>query len=135
MIRIDITDIEFPDDSFDVIICNHVLEHIPDDREAMKELARVLSYEGFGVITVPVTTDVTFEDASVINPVERERLFGQGDHVRRYGKDFVSRLEKNGFEVITYHTEDIARVTRCISLDCRIMSQFSIVESPGSVFR
>ena len=108
MIRIDITNINMPDGSQDVIVCNHVLEHVRDDSKAMSELARILNEDGFALITVPITAEDTIEDPLVTNAADRERLFGQRDHVRRYGKDVVSRLEQNGFEVSTYDTEDIA---------------------------
>lgn len=99
MVHFDLTDIPYSDDSFDVIYCSHVLEHIPDDRRAMKELYRVLKPEGWAILQVPITAKSTFEDPTVTSPEERERLFGQYDHVRRYGPDYVDRLTKAGFDV------------------------------------
>lgn len=99
MVNMDITDIHYPDNSFDVILCSHVLEHVPEDRKAMAELFRVLTPGGWAILQVPITAEQTFEDASVIDPLERDRLFGQFDHVRRYGRDFRDRLESAGFIV------------------------------------
>jgi len=99
--RMDITDITQDDGIYDVIICNHVLEHIPDDLKAMRELYRVLKKGGFAILQVPLSCSMaeTFEDAAVTSPEDRKRVFGQKDHVRIYGRDYVSRLEKAGFTV------------------------------------
>lgn len=101
MEKIDITSIPYPDHSFDVILCNHVLEHIPDDRKAMKELYRVLKPGGWAILQVPVsnTLETTFEDPGITSENDRERVFGQRDHVRIYGKDYVDRLNQTGFMV------------------------------------
>jgi SAM-dependent methyltransferase len=98
MVQMDIADIRYPDNSFDVIYCSHVLEHVPDDRKAMHELARVLKPSGWALIAVPILRDKTFEDWKVTTPDERERVFGQFDHVRIYGLDFVDRLRESGFD-------------------------------------
>ena len=104
MVRMDITDIQYPDNSFDVVYCSHVMEHVPDDRRAMRELCRVLVPEGWAILQVPITAETTFEDPSVTDPRERERQFGQFDHVRRYGPDYADRLADAGFvvEIIDY---------------------------------
>lgn len=99
MERIDITDIRFPDDSFDLILCSHVLEHVPDDRKAISELFRVLKPGGTAFLLVPIGSARTFEDPSVTDPDERLRFFGQKDHVRQYGPDFEDRLVEAGFRV------------------------------------
>ncbi|MCK9617787.1 MAG: methyltransferase domain-containing protein [Lentimicrobiaceae bacterium] len=98
--QMDITQIPFPDDTFDVIICNHVLEHIENDKKAMEELYRVLKPNGWAIIQVPISQTLanTFE-AEANSPEERERLFGQFDHVRIYGQDYPSLLENVGFAV------------------------------------
>lgn len=100
-VRADITEIPFPDASFDAILCSHVLEHVADDRKAMCELYRVLKPGGWAVLLVPIDSrrDETFEDPSIVAPRERERLFGLAGHVRVYGRDFPARLEKAGFIV------------------------------------
>lgn len=106
MCREDITDISFPENSFDIIFCSHVLEHIEDDQKAMRELARVLKPDGFAVLLVPIKDifngrriETTYEDFTIKDPHEREKAFGQKDHVRVYGRDFKDRLETAGFSV------------------------------------
>ena len=99
MLKMDLTAIQFPDRSFDAIYCSHVLEHIPEDRKAMAEMFRVLRPGGWALIMVPVSDQPTFEDPSVTDPAERERLFWQDDHVRLYGYDLRDRLAAAGFEV------------------------------------
>lgn len=107
MVKMDITDIQYDNESFDIIICNHVLEHIPDDLRAMREFHKVLTHHGFAVFTVPMTSEETFEDEAVTEPAERERLFGQRDHLRRYGPDFEERLRRAGFAVRPYRARDV----------------------------
>jgi len=101
MIAADITSLRFPDDAFDAILCSHVLEHVPDDRQAMRELHRVLKPGGWAILQVPMdqSRERTFEDPSIASARERERLFGQRDHVRVYGRDYPARLRDAGFEV------------------------------------
>jgi len=102
--KIDITDINFENDYFDFIICNHVLEHVQDDRKAMSELFRVLKPDGEAILQVPISkyNKETFEDFSIVSPREREKYFGQKDHVRIYGKDYKNRLENVGFKLEIY---------------------------------
>lgn len=101
MRRMDITKLDLPDASFDVIFCNHVFEHIPDDAAAMKELRRVLKPGGWAIMQTPIDLQraTTDEDASVTDPAERVRRFGQSDHVRVYGRDFFDRLSAAGWQV------------------------------------
>ncbi len=101
MEHFDITDIPYPDETFDVIYASHVLEHVPDDRRAMREIRRVLRTGGWAVLLVPMFGATTKEDPTVIDPAERERLFGQDDHVRLYGHDgeYERRLTEAGFDV------------------------------------
>ncbi len=100
-IRMDVTDLKFVDNTFDVIICNHVLEHVPNDRKALTEMHRVLKPGGWSILNSPVDKKraVTFEDTSINNPAKRLELFGQQDHVRVYGRDYIDRLFDAGFEV------------------------------------
>jgi SAM-dependent methyltransferase len=100
-IEMDITDIQFSDNSFDAIICNHVLEHIVDDRKAMAELHRVLKPEGWAILQVPMslTLDNTYENFSITTAKGREEAFGQHDHVRIYAMDYEARLASAGFKV------------------------------------
>jgi len=99
--NIDLTELEFEDNTFDFVICNHVLEHIPDDQKAMSEIFRVLNTGGKAIITVPINEKLrkTYENNSITTPKEREKHFGQWDHVRWYGPDIKNRMEKHGFEV------------------------------------
>jgi SAM-dependent methyltransferase len=98
--RVDVTVLDFPDGSFDAILCNHVLEHVPDDRRAMRELRRVLAAGGWAILLVPlVERACTDEDPELADRAERIRRFGQHDHVRQYGRDYVDRLQEAGFVV------------------------------------
>ena len=99
MVEMDITNIDFPDGSFDVIYCSHVLEHVQNDQSAMREFYRVLKVDGWAILLVPIIADKTFEDPSITAPKERERVFGQYDHVRNYGPDYIDRLRTAGFSV------------------------------------
>lgn len=100
-LHFDVQQIPLADDSFEVLICNHLLEHVADDRQAMRELHRILQPGGWGVLLSPVELDrpQTFEDDSITDPAERTRIFGQYDHRRIYGTDFADRLREAGFEV------------------------------------
>lgn len=100
-VRADICNLPFEDNEFDVIFCNHVLEHIPDDKKAMAELYRVIKPGGWGIFQVPqdINRIETFEDDSITNKEERTRIFGQYDHVRVYGLDYFDRLREAGFTV------------------------------------
>jgi ubiquinone/menaquinone biosynthesis C-methylase UbiE len=100
-IKIDVTDIPFENNHFDVILCNHLLEHVENDRKAMRELYRILRKTGWAIIQPHIDNNrqSTFEDKSVTSPKEREKLFNQRDHVRVYGLDYTNRLEEAGFIV------------------------------------
>ncbi len=100
-VKADLTQLPFASNEFDVIFCNHVLEHITDDIKAMQELYRVMKPNGWGIFQVPIELHRahTFEDPSVTSPRERSKQFGQYDHVRIYGTDFFQRLRSVGFEV------------------------------------
>ena len=99
-VEADLTDLPFRDDSFDLLICLHVLEHVPDDHAAIGEIHRVLRPGGKAILQVPPSPfEETLEDETVTAPAERERLFGQFDHVRLAGADYIQRLEQPGFHV------------------------------------
>lgn len=91
----------FRDGVFDVIFCNHVLEHVQDDNQALQQLLRVLKKGGWALLLAPIDESraETFEDKTVTSPEARQKLFGQTDHLRLYGRDYASRLEQQGFEV------------------------------------
>ena len=97
----DIQHIPLEDESFDAVICNHILEHVEDDHQAMREILRILRKGGWGVILSPIDMqrEETFEDDTITDEAERTRIFGQYDHRRIYGRDYAKRLEKAGFEV------------------------------------
>lgn len=107
MVKMDITDIQYSDEYFDVIYCSHVLEHVQDDKKALREFFRVLKKGGWAILLVPITTDKTFEDSSIVEPSERLRVFGQADHVRRYGPDYIDRLNEAGFKVQVNYASDL----------------------------
>jgi len=100
-IKADICNLPFENDSFDVIFCNHVLEHIPDDTKAMQELYRILRKGGWGIFQIPQDLNrvETFEDDSITDKKERAKIFGQYDHVRIYGRDYFNKLREIGFKV------------------------------------
>jgi SAM-dependent methyltransferase len=101
MRAIDVTNIGLADGSFDLVLCSHVLEHVPDDRRAMREILRVLAPGGTAVLLVPIDRELACsdEDPSVTDPAERKRRFGQHDHVRQYGMDYYDRVREAGFTV------------------------------------
>ncbi len=102
--QVDITRLPMSDGTYDVVIANHVLEHIDDDRKAMRELARVLKPGGIALLTAPInpTRHKTYEDASITDPAARAAHFNAPDHRRYYGLDFADRLGEAGFRVDTF---------------------------------
>ena len=100
-VKADICDLPFKDNEFDVVFCNHVLEHIPDDYKAMQELYRVLKKGGFGIFQIPqdLNRATTFEDNTITDKKLRTEIFGQYDHVRVYGIDYFDKLRTIGFRV------------------------------------
>lgn len=100
-VKADICDLPFKDNEFDVVFCNHVLEHITDDTKAMQELYRVLNTGGFGIFQIPqdLNREISFEDDTITDRKERAEIFGQYDHVRVYGRDYFDKLRSIGFKV------------------------------------
>jgi len=101
-VKLDIHEVPFADNTFDVIFCNHVMEHVLDDIKAMNELRRVMKPTGWAVVQVPFfypLKEETFEDSEITGSRDREKAFGQDDHVRMYGKDYPERLREAGFTV------------------------------------
>ena len=108
-VKMDIHDIPFEDYSFEVAFCNHVMEHVDDDHKAMTELHRILKPGGWAIIQIPLfhpLPEKTYEDISIVSPKEREKAFGQDDHVSLYGKDYRDRLRKAGLEVTVDKFQD-----------------------------
>jgi SAM-dependent methyltransferase len=120
-VKADICDLPFKDNSFDFIICNHVLEHIPDDTKAMQELYRVLAPLGTAIVQVPYDAKraITYEDDTITDQSERTRIFGQYDHLRVYGMDYFKKLSSIGFDVnaldytSSISSDDIERYRLC----------------------
>ena len=112
-VKADICDLPFKENEFDVVFCNHVLEHISNDTKAMQELYRVLKPGGFGIFQIPqdLSKAITFEDNTITDRKERAKLFGQYDHVRIYGRDYFDKLRSIGFKV------DEVDYTKKITLD------------------
>lgn len=100
-IKMDIQAIPFEENTFDVIFCNHILEHVDDDRLAMREMRRVMKIGGWGILQSPINRmrEVTYEDKSIVTEEERTKHFGQKDHVREYGNDYAQRMKEEGFSV------------------------------------
>ncbi|MEY4011899.1 MAG: hypothetical protein RIT22_1023 [Bacteroidota bacterium] len=101
-VKADICNLPFEDNQYDVLFCNHVLEHIPDDTKAMQELYRVLKPGGMAILQIPqdLNRATTFSDDSITDEKERAKIFGQYDHVRVYGRDYFDKLRSIGFKVI-----------------------------------
>lgn len=98
-IKLDVQQMPFDHDTFDVVICNHVLEHVPDDRKAIREILRVLKPGGFAIMQVPLDMSLqeTYEDPDIVSPKDREKHFRQKDHYRLYGSDYLDRVRACGF--------------------------------------
>ena len=124
-VKADICKLPFPDNSYDLILCNHVLEHIPDDTTAMKELYRVLKPGGMGIFQIPqdLNREKTFEDNSITDRDQRAKIFGQYDHVRIYGRDFFEKLRSIGFKVVE---EDYTK-----KISAELVSEYCL--APGEI--
>ena len=111
----DLARLGFRSETFDMVLCCHVLEHVQDDNTALHELWRILKPGGLAILQVPLSGDITDEDSSITDLEERRRRFGQEDHVRLYGKDFKNRLQNAGFqvEVVEYSKQlDVVEIER-----------------------
>lgn len=123
MLKLDLTKIQFWDNKLDLIICSHILEHIPSDRDAMREMLRVLKPGGFLLVMVPTYGETTYEDFSITDPEKRLVHFGQRDHVRKYGMDIGSRLAEAGFTITVWpeQSKSLARLLSFISAPQRVV--------------
>ena len=126
----DVRRIPEPADSFDAIICNHVLEHVEEDGRALSELFRVLKPGGWASIQVPMEGSATFEDPSIRDAEGRTRFFGQPDHVRKYGRDFRQRLEKAGFTVCIRPKESLGTPDQLRRLSLDVESEVWLSQKP-----
>lgn len=103
----DITNMQYKDETFDYVICNHVMEHIIDEEKAVEEVKRVLKENGKWIFSFPICMEIkTYEDSSIISPEERLKAYGQADHVRLYGYDYKERFEKYGLKLEVYSPQD-----------------------------
>lgn len=118
-LNLDITATNLPDQLFDVIYCSHVLEHVPADVQALRELGRILKPTGWMIIQIPERGIVTIEDFSVTDPQERLKRFGQADHVRIYGSDVLVRFEQAGLQVKRVVADEIFPAQQVTRLSIR----------------
>ena len=125
-LQMDITDIQFPNEFFDVIYCSHVLEHVPQDRKALSEFYRTLKPGGWAILLVPLQGEKTREDPSIVTPEERLKAYGHPEHVRYYGADYADRLREAGFSV------DIVKVQDVVSNDEAI--RMGLTQASGNIY-
>jgi hypothetical protein len=130
MLQMDICDMQLPDEQFDLIYCSHVLEHVADDLQALREFYRVLKTGGQAVILTPITSPQTISNPSLTDPLERERLFGQHDHVRRYGWDFIQRVELAGFRVKLIRRAELTNEEEAARLGLDLEDTIFLCEKP-----
>ena len=132
MRRMDLTDLQLPDQSRTLVWCSHVLEHVPDDAKALREMYRVLAPGGVALLQVPIEGEETFEDPTVTTPEQRLAAFHQEDHVRQYGADFVGRVRAAGFEVETKRAGDLPQsAVRRHALSYRMSNEIYIGRRPA----
>jgi SAM-dependent methyltransferase len=137
MVQMDITDIRYPDDSFQVIYCSHVLEHVANDVKALAEFYRVLCPDGWALLQVPTSGERTFEDPSITTPEERTRHFGRWDHVRRCGTDYAERMTAAGFQTQVVRASELATLADCtrMAFQPNIVFFFCRKPLPGAALR
>ena len=138
---LDLQALALPDDSVDVVLCNHVLEHVPDDAAALRELHRVLRPGGWAVLQVPINGPTTIEEQPGEDPALRLGRFGQADHVRSYGRDYLGRLRAAGFAVEELrYREDISprdrrRYGLLYDLRAEFGIDFNVLDEPWEIWR
>jgi len=123
MVNMDITNITYEDNSFDYVYCSHVLEHILDDRKAMRELHRILKADGWAILNVPIVTDnITEEDSSITTTEDRMKHYGHPDHIRNYGIDYKERLEECGWNVEVIFPKDFLSEDEILNMGITLAS-------------
>lgn len=131
-VKFSLTALPFPDASFDLFFCSHVLEHIPEDREAIAELVRVLAPGGEGVVQVPVEAETTLEDVGADTPEKRIALYGQDDHFRRPGKDYGKRFCEYGCTAEYHEARELDEAERC-RLGVPLHESVFLIHKPASL--
>jgi len=128
MVKLDIRHVPFEDNTFDAVVCNHVMEHIEEDSLAMSEIFRIIKSGGWAILQTPISLvlEETLENPDITLPEEREVVFGQNDHVRIYAKDYIGRLEAAGFSVREYNAKDY--------LTSREIERFCIIPNESIFF-
>jgi len=116
MVKMDITNIDYVEGSFDVIYCAHVLQHVADDRRALREFARTLKDDGWAIVVVPISEQNTIEDHSVVDPMNRRGVSEFDGFLRDYGEDFADRLKGASFTFTIAEPIDIATGQECIRM-------------------
>ncbi|MDB5800622.1 MAG: Methyltransferase type 11 [Rhodocyclales bacterium] len=124
--KIDLMNINYPDQSFDVIYCNRVLGRVADDKKALREFRRVLKTDGWAILLVPITSKATYEDPTITDEEGRLKAYGKKDRFRRYGPDYVDRLVEAGFQVEVSDVEQI--------VPPQGIRKFGLVEESGRIF-
>jgi SAM-dependent methyltransferase len=127
-VQTDITQLCFRDNCFDVVMCNHVLEHVPNDGKALSEIYRVLKPGGWASLQVPLDGEHTQEDLSILDPAIRARIYGQSDHVRQYGADFANRVNAAGLEPLFLNKNSFLASTELarLSVECEEVIIFGV---------
>ncbi len=132
--RVDATDIQFPEATFDAVICNHVLEHVPDALKALREFHRVLKPGGFAVLQTPFSNRLqrTIEDPGIDTEALRLAVYGQEDHARLFGRDFLGLIETAGLRLkLCRHTE-VATEDEARYFGMNVREDFVLAEKPVS---
>lgn len=126
--HVDVMSINYPDNYFNAVICNHVLEHVSNDKQAMKEFFRVLKPGSWAILQVPIayTNAETFEDSNITTPEDREKYYGQNDHLRLFGRDYPERLREAGFDV------DCIDFVNAFSMEDRL--RYGLDEKDGIIY-
>ena len=130
-IKMDIHNMPFDDNCFDFIMCNHVLEHVENDIKALSEIKRVLKKGGRAIVQVPFYHPIpnkTIEDKSITSKADREKLYGQDDHVRKYGKDYDKRLKEGGFKTMVIDQSKFLSNTEKIKYGLDLLENLYIIE-------